>query len=102
MTIALLSGCATDNALYRKLAETCAAILYRGAPYNQQQFAYGINVHVGPAAAWLPPVPRNGKRRFRSHPIWRRLQRLKGRVAFAAKAIKYDIRRRRQRPAQQL
>lgn len=102
MTIALLSGCATDNAVYRKLAETCAAILYRGAPYNQQQFAYGINVHVGPAAAWLPPVPRTGKRRFRSYPIWRRLQRLKGRVAFAARAIKYDIRRRRQRPAQQL
>lgn len=46
---ALLFSCATDNGIYRKLAETCEAILYRGAPYNQQQYAYGIDVHVGHA-----------------------------------------------------
>jgi hypothetical protein len=84
MTIALLSSCATDNAIYRELAESCAAILYRGAPYNQQQFARGINVHVGPVAAWLPPIPRDGKRRWRSYPIWRRFQRINERVASAA------------------
>jgi hypothetical protein len=52
---ALLFSCATDNAIYRKLAETCDAILYRGPPYHQDQYAYGLKVHVGPVAGWLPP-----------------------------------------------
>lgn len=53
---ALLFGCATDNALYRELAQTCDVILYRGAPYLQDQYAQGINVHVGPVTGWQPPV----------------------------------------------
>jgi hypothetical protein len=55
--VALLFGCATDNAIYRKLAESCEAILYRGAPYHQDQYAYGIKVHVGPVTGWQPPHP---------------------------------------------
>lgn len=54
---ALLFSCATDNSIYRKLAETCDAILYRGAPYHQDQYAYGLRVHVGPVAGWQPPRP---------------------------------------------
>jgi hypothetical protein len=53
---ALLFGCATANAIYKTLAETCDAILYRGAPYRQDQFAYGIDAHVGPIAGWQPPL----------------------------------------------
>ena len=52
---ALLFSCATDNVIYRKLAETCDAILYRGAPYRQDQYAYGLSIHVGPVAGWQPP-----------------------------------------------
>jgi hypothetical protein len=54
---ALLFSCATDNATYKLLAESCAAILYRGAPYLQGQYAYGLgSVHVGPVAGWQPPT----------------------------------------------
>jgi hypothetical protein len=41
-----------DGAL---LAESSDAILCRGAPYQQDQFAHGLNVHVDPAAGWQPP-----------------------------------------------
>lgn len=54
-SVALLYSCATDNALYRMLAETCKVILYRGAPYHQDSYAYGISVHVGPVLGWQPP-----------------------------------------------
>lgn len=54
-SVALLYSCATDNALYKRFAETCRAILYRGPPYQQQQFARGIDVHVGPVTGWQPP-----------------------------------------------
>jgi hypothetical protein len=30
-------------------------VLYRGAPYLQESFAYGIRVHVGPVLGWQPP-----------------------------------------------
>lgn len=53
--VALLYSCATDNTIYRQLASKCEAILYRGAPYNQDGFAYGITVHVGPVTGWQPP-----------------------------------------------
>ena len=53
--VALLYSCATDNALYKKLAETSRAILYRVPPYQQEQFARGISVHVGPVTGWQPP-----------------------------------------------
>jgi hypothetical protein len=58
----LLYSCATDNAIYRKLAETATVILYRGAPYHQDQYAYGLSVHVGPVTGWQPPfAPNRGK-----------------------------------------
>jgi hypothetical protein len=53
--VALLFSCGTDNRLYRMLAEKCDVILYRGAPYRQESYAYGISVHVGPALGWQPP-----------------------------------------------
>jgi hypothetical protein len=53
--VALLYSCGTDNSIYRMLAEKCVAILYRGAPYRQESFAYGIAVHVGPVLGWQPP-----------------------------------------------
>ncbi len=53
---ALLYSCATDNKIYRKLAETSNVILYRGAPYHQDQFAYGLAIHVGPVTGWQPPL----------------------------------------------
>lgn len=53
--VALLYSCATGNSLYRMLAETCEAILYRGAPNQQDSYAYGISVHVGPVLGWQPP-----------------------------------------------
>jgi hypothetical protein len=53
--VALLYSRGTDNNLYRMLAEKCDAILYRGAPYRQESYAYGIPVHVGPVLGWQPP-----------------------------------------------
>jgi hypothetical protein len=53
--VALLYSCATDNSIYRMLAEKCDAVLYRGAPYLQESYAYGIPVHVGPVLGWQPP-----------------------------------------------
>jgi hypothetical protein len=55
LNIALLYSCATDNGIYRMLAEKCDAILYRGAPYHQESFAHGISVHVGPVLGWQLP-----------------------------------------------
>jgi len=60
--VALLYSCATTNELYRELAETCAVILYRGAPYHQEQYAHGVKVHVGPVAAWQPPLAPRRRR----------------------------------------
>jgi hypothetical protein len=61
-SVALLYSCATDNSIYRMLAETCAAILYRGAPYQQDAFTRGVAVHVGPVLGWQPPRARWGWR----------------------------------------
>ncbi|MDN7591845.1 hypothetical protein [Burkholderia seminalis] len=55
LRVALLFNCATDNKIYRELAQDCGAILYLDSPYNQNAFTYGIDVHVGPVAAWQPP-----------------------------------------------
>lgn len=95
-TVALLHYCATENGTYRKLAETCSAILYRGAPYKQQQYAYGIGVHVGPVAGWLPPIAPNRKSTWRTHPTWRRVRRwvLRG-TSFLQSAWKIWRNRRR-------
>ncbi|MBF7143069.1 MULTISPECIES: hypothetical protein [Pseudomonas] len=56
--VALLYSCGAENGLYKELAQDCQAILYRGAPYKQSQFAWGITVHVGPVAGWQPPRPQ--------------------------------------------
>jgi hypothetical protein len=61
LKVALLFSCATDNSLYRELAQTCDVVLYRGAAYLQDQHAYGINVHVGPVTGWQPPLAPAGK-----------------------------------------
>ena len=53
--VAPLYSCATDNSVYRMLAEKCDAVLYRGAPCLQESYAYGIPVHVGPVLGWQPP-----------------------------------------------
>jgi hypothetical protein len=58
LNVALLYSCGTDNSIYRMLAEKCDVILYRGAPYHQESFAYGISVHVGPVLGWQPPRAR--------------------------------------------
>lgn len=64
LNLALLYSCATDNNIYKELTKTSHAILYRGAPYKQDQFAYGINIHVGPVTAWQPPLaPRLRKQK---------------------------------------
>jgi hypothetical protein len=52
--VALLYSCASGNDLYRMLAKRCEVILYRGAPYKQEAFAYEIPVHVGPVLGWQP------------------------------------------------
>jgi hypothetical protein len=52
---ALLYSCASDNSLYRMLAEKSDVILYRGAPYRQNDYAHGLNIHVGPVSGWQPP-----------------------------------------------
>ncbi|WP_147486128.1 hypothetical protein [Burkholderia pseudomallei] len=62
LRVALLYGCATDNKLYRELEQESDVILYLGPPYQQSAYAYGINVHVGPVAAWQPPPARNRER----------------------------------------
>jgi hypothetical protein len=56
LSAALLYSCATGNEIYQKLAETSQVILYRGAPYQQESFAYGLNVHVGPVLGWQAPT----------------------------------------------
>jgi hypothetical protein len=54
--VALLYSCATANDIYRELSETSDVILYRGAPYHQDQYAYGLKLHVGPVTGWQPPL----------------------------------------------
>ena len=53
--VALLYSCATANETYKTLAESNSVILYRGAPYHQDQYAYGLDIHVGPVTGWQPP-----------------------------------------------
>lgn len=61
LSVALLYSCASSNELYRELASKVDVILYRGSPYHQSSYAYGIALHVGPVAGWQPPrVPTCG------------------------------------------
>jgi hypothetical protein len=57
--VALLYSCATANEIYRQLAESAKVILYRGAPYHQDQYAYGLNIYVGSVNGWQPPIAPN-------------------------------------------
>ncbi|MEE4664294.1 hypothetical protein V2L09_10210 [Pseudomonas alliivorans] len=57
--VALLYSCGSDNVLYKELEKDCDVILYRGAPYLQDQFARGVTIHVGPVAGWQPPLAIN-------------------------------------------
>lgn len=59
LSVALLYSCGSDNSLYKELEKDCDAILYRGAPYLQEQFAKGVKVHVGPVTGWQPPPTVN-------------------------------------------
>jgi hypothetical protein len=56
LRVALLSSCASDNKLYKELEKDSDVILYLGPPFKQAEYAYGIDVHVGPLAGWLPPI----------------------------------------------
>ena len=58
-SVALLYSCATANDIYRELSDVCEAILYLGPPYHQEQYAYGIQTHVGPVLGWQPPKAFN-------------------------------------------
>lgn len=62
LSVALLYSCASDNCLYKDLEKDCDVILYRGAPYHQEQFARGVKVHVGPVAGWQPPLAASYKK----------------------------------------
>lgn len=53
--VGLLFSCATDNKIYRELAQSCTAILYLESPNNQESYTQGVDIHVGPVAAWQPP-----------------------------------------------
>ncbi|APW42923.1 hypothetical protein [Rhodoferax saidenbachensis] len=61
LTVMLLYSCGTGNELYRELEKSANVILYRGAPYHQDQYAYGISVHVGPVTGWQPPLAPSRK-----------------------------------------
>ena len=95
---ALLFSCATGNDIYRKLAETSDAILYRGAPYHQQQYAYGISAHVGPVTGWQPPLA-SGRKRRRQYPSWTRLARLRARLALGISFLKNAVSRNAATPS---
>ena len=64
LKLALLYSCATANSIYRELDQDCDAVLYRGAPYKQDSYAYGIEAYVGPVLGWQPPRAITPKRRI--------------------------------------
>jgi hypothetical protein len=86
--VALLYSCASDNELYRKLAERCEAILYRGAPNNQEGYAYNIPVHVGPVLGWQPPLAPGY---VRPHRWWEHLYRRWYEERFRKRAARANI-----------
>lgn len=55
LRISLLYSCATDNKIYLELDKLSDVILYRGAPYEQSQYARNVKAHVGPVTGWQPP-----------------------------------------------
>jgi hypothetical protein len=63
LRVAFLYSCGTENQLYRELAGCSDVILYRGSPYKQDAYAYGIDVHVGPVTGWQPPIAPTRQKR---------------------------------------
>lgn len=55
LKIALLYSCATGNDIYKILDKTCEYILYCGAYYKQDSYAYEVNAKVMPVNAWVIP-----------------------------------------------
>ena len=53
--VALLYTCATENNIYKELDKSCDFILYQGAYYKQESYAYGIAASVLPLNAWIAP-----------------------------------------------
>jgi hypothetical protein len=53
--VALLYSCATSNKLYKYLAEGFDYILYQGASYKQESYAYNVDAIIRPLNAWLAP-----------------------------------------------
>ncbi|ELA9339230.1 hypothetical protein QUO03_003449, partial [Vibrio parahaemolyticus] len=53
--VALLYACATGNDIYKELDKSCDFILYQGAHYHQDSYAFGITASVLPLNAWIAP-----------------------------------------------
>lgn len=77
LNVALLFSCGTGNETYQELAKEVDAILYLGPPYLENEFARGVQVHVGPVTAWQPPPA----------PKYRRHQILSAGSGFVAKTV---------------
>ena len=70
--ISLLYSCATENAIYKMLTQTSDIILYKGSPYHQKSYAFGIAKHVGPVSGWQSPTPKVNtlEKKQISSPVW--------------------------------
>lgn len=53
--IALLYTCATRNDIYKELDKSCDFILYLGAYYHQESYAFSVAAKVLPLNAWIAP-----------------------------------------------
>ncbi|WP_299695475.1 hypothetical protein [uncultured Vibrio sp.] len=53
--VALLYRCATGNEIYKELDKSCDFILYQGAYYHQESYAFGVTAKVLPLNAWIAP-----------------------------------------------
>ncbi|AZG33801.1 hypothetical protein [Shewanella psychromarinicola] len=53
--ISLLYTCATGNDIYKELVKSCDFILYQGAYYHQESYAFGVMASVLPLNAWITP-----------------------------------------------
>ncbi|MFH0223035.1 hypothetical protein ACGRPS_00155 [Vibrio furnissii] len=53
--VALLYTCATGNEIYKELDKSCDFILYQGAYYHQESYAFGVAAKVLPLNAWIAP-----------------------------------------------
>lgn len=51
--IALIYSCATDNSIYRSLAQQVEHIFYNGSPYKQEAYTKGVDKPVGPVSEFF-------------------------------------------------